>query len=145
MRIKLLILMILAAAVSAPAQKGLEIAGIFDGRYHDNPNAVETVITHNKMLNEYRLKVYHGLTVTGDSDAAEAISKAVAADGKSAEDRELVYKNGQPYYCSYVMPQKNGRNRYIFFLNQYATGGEKAMLIYLEGKADRETVKKLFK
>lgn len=145
MRISLLIIIMLTAVTNMAAQQGLKIAEILDGRYHDNPNAIETVITNNKHLREYKLKVYHGLTITGDQNAAETIGKAVAADGKAAEDREIVYKNGQPYYCFYVMPQKNGRNRYIFFLNQYAAGGNKTMLIYLEGKADRETVKKLFK
>ena len=35
-------------------------------------------------------------------------------------------------------------NRYLFYLNQHAVGKDKLILIYIEGKAGRADVKKMF-
>lgn len=145
MKTLITLLLMLSTAIPLSAQKGLNIAEIFDGRYHDNKHAVVTEITSTKMLRDYNLSKYLGVTVTDEAEAAEVIGKAVKADGKKAIDREVVYKNGQPFYCFYVMPRVNGKNCYIFFLNQYVADGNKVMLLYLEGKADKDTVKKIFK
>lgn len=129
------------------AQSGLNINSLFDGRYKRNPYASEMIVTGTN-AREINLKVYHSIKVT-EKAQQNLIESLVVKDGIKAVDKEVEYRGGQLYYGFYTLPtDKSGNERYIFFLNQnLAQKSPKNMvtLIYMEGKATTEQIKKLIR
>lgn len=137
--------MLMICAVSAAvAQKNLKINQAFDGRYRDNP-AVQEVFITGSQLRGYGLSLYHSLTIQGMPEEAKALEKMVVNDGKNAVDKEIVYRDGGLYYGFYQFDAKFDGYRYIFYLDQNRTGGNKTILIYMEGVASPEVIKKMLK
>lgn len=134
--------MILAAGkASAQLPKGL--AGLFDGPYLENKNATETIITGNP-LKPYSLSLFHSLAVSDNANLALPIEKAVRSDGAKAIWKETVNKGGRLESGVYELPKTKHR-RYILYLNSFIGGGNEATVIYLEGKATPQQIKKLIK
>lgn len=134
-----------AIAIPAVAQKGLNINNLFDGRYRDNDNVVETVVQGGNLSN-YNIDLYHSLTLSDSPDEAASIEALVARDGAGAIDREVSYRDGGLYYAFYELKPRNVIvRRYLFFLNQHRGTGNKIILIYIEGSASQEKIKKMLK
>jgi len=133
--------------MAAMAQEGLNINRLFDGRFKKATGATEIIVTGHQ-AREIGLTVYHSLSVT-DMGQAELIESLVAKDGARAIDKEVEYRNGQLYYGFYSMKKKKRENnRYIFYLNQnLARKSPKntVTLIYMEGSANAEKIKKLIR
>lgn len=144
MRHLMMICILLMSAIGTKAQVGLNINSLFDRRYRDNPAASVTVI-RGEMLRNYDLSSYLAITLNGMPEEAEEIERLVAKDGSNALSREVSYKQGHIYYGFYRLRNYNGIKRYLFYLNQNLHKGNKIMLIYLEGNAETETVKKMLK
>lgn len=141
----LFLMLLLAAAIPAAAQKGLAVGALFDGRYRDIPDARETIISGGQ-LKKHKLSTYRSITLTdAANESADAIERAVRRDGADALSREVQFRDGRLFYGFYRLRRHNDLNRYIFFLNQLAAGGNKVILIYLEGSASPEQVKKMLK
>jgi len=137
----------LLTSMAAMAQEGLNINRLFDGRFKKATGATEIIVTGHQ-AREIGLTVYHSLSVT-DMGQAELIESLVAKDGARAIDKEVEYRNGQLYYGFYSMKKKKRENnRYIFYLNQnLARKSPKntVTLIYMEGSANAEKIKKLIR
>lgn len=146
-RIFLIFLLTSMATLPVLAQSGLNINNLFDGRYKNNPYAVELIVTGSN-AKEINLDVYHSLKVTQKSQQ-NLIESLVVKDGAKAVEKEVEYRSGQLYYGFYTLPQtKKGHNRYIFFLNQNLakkTPKNMVTLIYMEGKATSEQIKNLIR
>ena len=146
-RISLIIITCIVAALPVLAQSGLNINSLFDGRYKKDPHATELIVT-GPGARDINLMVYHSLKVTQKSQQ-NLVESLVVKDGVKAIDKEVEYRGGQLYYGFYCMPAtKSGDHRYIFFLNQnLAKNSPKNMvtLIYMEGKATAEEIKKLIR
>lgn len=141
-RLIILATIILAAAVTSLAQEGLDINSLFDGRFRTVDSAQETIISGGD-LEAYDIDLYHSLTLRAMPDAAAVIEPLVTRDGARAADREVSFRDGALYYGFYTLPKRKGVNRYIIYLNQHPAGGDKIILLYLEGKASAATVRKL--
>lgn len=141
--ITLVMLCALGVSVSL-AQNRLNIGALFDGRYHDEPRASETQISGDKLA-RYALSLYRSLTLTDMPEAAEVIEPLVIKDGARAQDREVSYRDGGLYYGFYQLTPHNGTQRYLFYLNQNRSKGNKIILIYLEGSASRDKIKQMLK
>lgn len=146
-RISLIIIIGIVATMPALAQSGLHINTLFDGRFKKDLHATELIVT-GAGARDINLKVYHSLKVTEKSQQ-NLVESLVVKDGVKAVDKEVEYRNGQLYYGFYTLPAtKSGDHRYIFFLNQnLAHNSPKNMvtLIYMEGKATPEQIKKLIR
>lgn len=146
-RISIIIIICTVATLPAIAQSGLHINSLFDGRFKKDPNATELIVT-GAGARDINLKVYHSLKVTQKSHQ-NLIESLVVKDGVKAVDKEVEYRSGQLYYGFYTLPPtKSKTNRYIFYLNQnLAHNSPKNMvtLIYMEGKATAEQIKKLIR
>jgi len=139
------IVLMLATAITAYAQEGLTIGQLFDGRFRSDQHVMETHITGGQ-LNKHHLDIYRSLSLfRPDASTAENLEKTVRQDGAHARSREIQYKNGKLYYGFYQLPRHGGNNRYLFYLNQLASGGDKIIIIYMEGTATREQVKKMLR
>lgn len=128
-----------AAAVEPPA-----VTTYLNGRPHKDAKASEAVVT-GSALKPYDLDEYRGLTLTDSPAEAAKIEKAVVTDARTAADREISYRDGKIYYAFLTLPPRDGRNRYVFYLNQHLVGGDKIVLIYMRGKADAAQIKKMIK
>lgn len=136
----------LLASLAATAQKGLYINSLFDGRFKKATGATEIIVT-GYQAREIGLDVYHSLSVT-DKGQAELVESLVVKDGVQAIDKEVEFRSGQLYYGFYTMKKAKGNNRYIFYLNQrLARKSPKNVitLIYMEGEASVEQIKKLIR
>lgn len=145
-RIVIILLTVLLTAGVAMAQEGLNINRLFDGRFKKASGVTEIIVTGQQAC-EIGLNVYHSLSVT-DNGQSELVESLVVKDGVSAIDKEVEYRNGQLYYGFYTMKPHKGNKRYIFFLNQnLARKSPKQVvtLIYMEGKASAESIKKLIR
>lgn len=144
-RLYLLMAMLAISMTALYAQSSLNIAQLFDGRYQNDPDAVETLITGSS-LRPYNLSVYRSITITGDKSHAEVIEPLVRRDARKAVDREVINKAGRLYFGFYHMPPtSSGDERYILYLNRHPVGGNKIILLYLEGSASQQQVKRLLK
>lgn len=140
----IIIITAIITVLSCSAQNGLEINSLFDGALRDNPAVDETVINRSNRLKQYNLNIYRGITVTDCPEITDKIEKLVIIDGEKALEREVLYKNGKLNYGFYILKPVNKHNRYIFYLNQHPTGGNKTLLIYLEGKAPKDKIAEMF-
>lgn len=133
----------LMSALALQAQEGLNIAGAFASKYRDMPDATETILTR-KNLRDVSLSLYHGITVKKHPELAGELEAMVARDGAKALNKEVRYASGHLYYGFYSLPARGGLNRYILYLNTHLKpGGDKIMLLYLEGRASVDDVKRL--
>ncbi len=135
----------IVAVFTAAAQTGLGINELFDGRFRSIPSSQETIIKKGDALEAYNLDLYHSLTIRGVASVADEIEPVVTRDGAKATDREVSYRDGKLYYGFYTLPAHKGIRRYIIYLNQHPAGGDKIILLYLQGDASPATVKKLLK
>lgn len=145
MRQLLTALVLLATAAAATAQEGLSVADVFGGRFNDRAGVRETTISGGSLA-AHRLDLYRSLSFDnpGDDDVA-LVERAVKQDGTRATDREVQLRAGRLYYGFYALPRRNSKNRYLLYLNQLAAGGDKLLVIYLEGRASAEQVKNMLK
>ncbi|MBJ2166998.1 MAG: hypothetical protein JFR24_03890 [Muribaculaceae bacterium] len=145
MRHRILLTLILASAFPSLAQKGLAVEHLFHGMFHDYPNATETLINGGD-IKRHKLSLYRSLTLSApDAADIQGIERSVKQDGAHAISREVQFKDKRLYYGFYELPDRDGSNRYLFYLNQLAAGGNKVIVIYMEGSASLEQVKKMLK
>ena len=145
-RITIITLTCLLTVMAAMAQTGLNINRLFDGRSKKAAGATEIIVT-GVQAREIGVTVYHSLSVT-EKNQAELVEAMVVKDGAQAVDKEVEYRNGQLYYGFYTMKKGKRDNRYIFYLNQnLARKSPKNIvtLIYMEGFASQEEIKKLIR
>ena len=139
----IIIIALLVASVAARAAGPAACSKLLTG-YRGNEGAAETIVT-GKALKPYNLEVYQGLTLTDMPGEAARFEAAVAADSRNAADREMTYRAGRLYYAFITLSPEGSKNRYIFYLNQHPAGGDKIILIYMSGKADSDSIKKMLK
>lgn len=133
----------LASPHLARAQKGLHIQDAFSSAYTTLPDATETLLTRSR-LHDVSLSLYRALSLSANPDKALEIERMVLADGRSAISKEVRYTSGHLFYGLYVLPPVGGENRYILFLNgNLSPSGGKMLLLYLEGKASVDDVRRL--
>lgn len=136
-----ILIFVISVTAAASAQVPGAIGRLFDGPFHNSPAATETVIT-GAPLKPYSLSLFHSLTITGNSPAAKEMEQAVREDSRGALWEETESIGGRLRYGIYELKGERQR-RYILFLNTFLTGGDNATVIYLEGKATPEKIKRL--
>ena len=146
MRRIIFILIAIVVSATADAQTGLNIERLLSGHYRKYEN-VDEVIVKGCRLDAYNLSLYHSLVVKNDEGLFRTMEQLVLADGKDAGDKEIANIGSRLYYAFYSLPPANGCRRYLFFKNSsLKKGGENcATLIYMEGGASVEELKKMFK
>lgn len=125
------------------AQENLAINSLFHGRLGKN-NVSETIIKGEK-VEEYGLETYHSLSTKQPALAAK-MSSAVLKDAEEATSKELRYDGGKLYYAfiSFRDPSYNSY-RHILYLNKMLKGGKEIILIFMEGDANVQQIKKMLK
>ncbi len=138
---------VLAAIAPLSAQKGLHIGAAFGGTYQKQKDATEVLLRGNK-IRAYNLSLYRSLVISATSSNALHIERMVKDDGKSAIDKEVSTNGGRISYALYQLKPNNDQRRYIFYRNEAAsarkTSAPKITLIYMEGKATIDALKRSF-
>lgn len=125
------------------AQKDLAINRLFNGRL--GKNCVSETIIKGEKIEEYGLDTYHSLS-TKQPDLAPKIEAAVMEDAKNATSAELQHVGSKLYYAFITFRNYNYNSyRYIIYLNNTLKGGKDIILIYMDGDANVQQVKKMLK
>ena len=140
----ILLIAILKKSLNAAATTPASLAQLFDGTYQKKNHATETIIT-GAPLKPYSLSTFHSLAVTEDPLLALPLEKAAVADGAHALWKETVNKGGRMESGVYELKPQGKNRRYVLYLNSFLSGGNEAIIIYLEGKATPQQIKKLIK
>ncbi len=146
---KLLSTLAVALATTVPlhAQEGLHVATAFGGTFQKQKDATEVLLRGNR-LKQFNLSLYRSLSVNATSSNVLYMERIVKADGKSAVDKEMNTRGGRITYALYQLKPEDGQRRYIFYRNEAASAQKpatpKITLIYMEGKASIEALKRSF-
>lgn len=144
-----LTIIILASAISAWAQNGLNIEPFFDNDIQKTSDGkisiviVEGDYLTNKSALTAEISRYASVTVRNDTDLIEKMEKAVTRDGTKALYKQVSYVDGQMTFGFFVIPPAKKENRYIYFLNKTPKGNPKAILIFISGAATTEEIQDL--
>lgn len=140
----ILIIIMFALPTIAFGQKSMNINKLFDGRYRGNKQVTETLVKGKKM-EAFDLDIYHSLAIADASQVAE-VERLVLEDAKKADQKEVSYIGQKLYYGFYCF---NGSTlhpfRYIFYLNKMLKGGKEVVVIYMDGCANMQQVRKMLK
>lgn len=142
---RLIIIFALMISLGAWAQKGLWISDFFNHPAPYGLEAVETRITGEGDRQLDGIDYYRSMSLKPFKGQDEAVESLVRRDGIKATSRETKYSDSRLNYAFYALPPRNDKNRYILYLNQLPTGGQKVIVIYMEGTATPEQIKNMLK
>lgn len=144
-RIVLLCIIATCCVSISQAQKGLHISDFFE------KNFAKATMVHieGSELKPYHLTLYRSVSFSDTYLVVDAMEKSVLADARQAYSKETGNLGGRLYYAFLALPPLAGRhaNRYIFYRNASLREGGKdeLTLVYMEGSATMDELKKLFK
>lgn len=127
------------------AQKGLSISDFFE-----KPFAKATMVhVEGSELTPYHLTLYRSVSFSDTYLVVDAMEKSVLTDARLAYSKEMGNQGKRLYYAFLALPPRDGHhaNRYIFYRNASLREGGKdeLTLVYMEGSATMDELKKLFK
>ena len=130
-RVMMMFLM-LAAALSASAQKGLGIDELFEGRIVPQERMVETRV-RGKTLEKYQLTYYR--SVRFDASEAETQRLRQLMDNDSRGCFVSVYESNDVYTQKVQVAAREGKNRFLCYQEQRTRKKElrQVTVIYMEG------------
>lgn len=137
--------MLYALPIAAMAQHNLHVEKIFE-KYRNNSKAVE-VMVGGEVLEDYGLWLFHSLTIKAPKEELLSLEQYVLQDASNAINKETGRLGRNLYYGFYQLPeQTKGMNRFLIFRNRSLKGKHlDATIIYLEGKASMNEIKRKFK
>jgi hypothetical protein len=139
--ITLLALLLLAATASA--QRGLKCNPVFVGKVVPRKQMVVTEVYGSSMA-AYNLEYYRGVSFQVDEALAQKVAALVEQDAKEAAVKETE-KVGEFLTYALVQPNSSGRmNRYLCYQARKIGEKWKITLLYLEGVATLDDLKKMF-
>lgn len=134
-------------ALPMTAQKGMQVAELFDGRFKKDNRAVEVLIK-GKELKKYHLTLFRSLTISNAPKVFEKMEELVRKDAVHAVDKEVGTIGNRLYYGFYCFPAQDDTYRYLFYRNTAVktdSGKQpEATLVYMEGQVTLEELKRMF-
>lgn len=137
----------LFGTLSASAQDGLGVKALFEKKYQAKDN-VTVVFVKGQEIKRYGLTMFRSIVMAEGSALSHHVEAIVKKDASKATSKEVAVKNGRLYYGFYSFhPVKSNINRYLLYRNNAlgGTGKSNITLIYMEGKASMEQLRKNFK
>ncbi|MCQ2196414.1 MAG: DUF6108 family protein [Bacteroidaceae bacterium] len=153
-RTSLLLWLLMAPFILAMAQKKLHVSPIFEGKVIPKKRMVETLAKGQSMA-AYNLSYFRSIKVNVTADEMTRIYNIVKQDvGNLEESEDLEYgrENDIVSYCIKHFPLV-GNKQQIMNLNRYlcyqcyesSRGGYNITLVYIEGSAGMQELKRMFK
>ena len=131
----------LCVAVPLCAQRGLQIAQLFDGRFKHDKQCVELLVK-GRSLKPYDLTLFRSLTFDKHAKVLPQVEALVNQDAHKSVDKEVGLVDGRLSYGFYRFPPEKGvkgPHRYIV----YRRTEKQTMLVYMEGYTDIDKLKKM--
>lgn len=139
--VSLLILFLLA--FTATAQRGLKCNPVFAGKVVPAKQMVVTEV-HGSSMAAYKLDYYRGVSFQVDETLAHKVAALVEQDADVASVKETE-KVGDFLTYALVQPSSSGNmNRYLCYQARRIGKTWKITLLYLEGEATLDDLKKIF-
>lgn len=127
----------------ASAQRDLKCYPVFQGKIVPKKQMVVTEARGSSM-SDYKLDYYRGVTIMGEEDLIRQIASLVAMDAEAAPVKETETVGDMLTYAL-VQPASNGKtNRYLCYQARKLDDKWKLTLLYLEGPATLEDLRKTF-
>lgn len=140
--IVLSVFIICALASMTSRAERLNVAPFFKEEFASSPEVTMVAIS-GRQSKWKGLTLYKSVSVSGDSSKADAIAKAVKKDGAKAVFKETSYNDGKLYFGFYGLGGEGRNRKYLFYLDMRPKGGEKTILVYIEGDWSAEEVKSM--
>ncbi len=138
----LAVVLVFSLAGSLAHSEKLNVAQFFKEDFAKN-QAV-TMISFSGAQTDWKgLAQYKSVSVSGDSEKADAIARGVRKDGAKAEFKETSFKDGKLYFGFYGIGGEGKNRKYLFYLDMRPKGKDKTTLIYIEGNWSPDEVKKM--
>ncbi|MDE6023645.1 MAG: hypothetical protein K2G13_09115, partial [Muribaculaceae bacterium] len=118
--IAIIILAFYGVIMARAQDKSLNITPFLSESYSSSGN-VTLVTLSGDQLKVKGMRKYASVSVTGDSELADKISKAVKKDGVKSVSKETTYKDGKLYLGFYNLGGKGDRRQYLFYLDKRPT------------------------
>lgn len=139
-----LFLLAMFCLLSLQAQEGLQVCPFFNSKAN-----VTEVQVKGKELKPFNLTLFRSLTLKSHSEEAIKMEHSVLKDAEKAIDKEEGRIGGRLYYGFYCLkPTDKGCYRYLFYRNQALrkeNKQEEVTLVYMEGYATLDELKRMFK
>ena len=143
-RLLLILTALLLSIWTASAQENLQVGPIFDGKVIP-PKVMKETFIKSSQLDPFNLEQYHSVSFTGDDKVLEEVSRRVLADAENATDQEIHMKEGKLVYAILTFEGANHNNRFICYQCVSKNGSNAITLVYMQGPATLDDLKKLFK
>lgn len=135
---------LLAVTTHAYAQSEMNVAPVFGNTTLGKGQ--KEIIIKGRELKPYNLEYFRSQTLKTTPGQRDAIEKLVKADGQEAADKEIGTIGGHIYYAFYCFRKTDGSYSYLFYRNNTLRNrkSQEITLIYMEGHATLEQLKKMF-
>lgn len=140
--VTLSVILLLTTAGSIAYGKELNVSPFFKEDFAKHPS-VTMVSFSGEQADWEGLSVYRSVSVSGDTEKADAIARGVKKDGAKAEFKETSYKDGKLYFGFYGLGGQGRHRKYLFYLDFRPKGRDKTTLVYIEGDWSADEVKKM--
>lgn len=128
---------------SMNAQQDLKTYPVFQGEVVPGKMMVVTEVRGGGMAT-YKLDYYKGVSFQVGEELAAKVASLVEADAAATDDRETE-KTGSLLTYALLQPKSEGRNnRYLCYQARPVDGQWKITILYLEGPATLEDLRKMF-
>lgn len=148
MRRIVLLIIIIGTTLPLMAQKGHGAARLFDKRFTRHPHAVE-VLVKGAELQPFNLTLFRSLTLSNDAEALAEIERLMMEEREQALDKEEGMIAGRLYYGFYCQAKLEDKGfRYLFYRNaalKKEHPEQEVTIVYMEGYATLEELKRMFK
>ncbi|MDE7386597.1 MAG: hypothetical protein K2N28_05620 [Muribaculaceae bacterium] len=132
----LIFIALCAVTLVAFAQDGLKVDRFFNEPFISSKGVTYITATGEQLKSwKGQITEYRSLQVSGDDDLIKSIENAVKADGAKSETRTVYMSDGHIAYGLYVLPPRDGVNRYLVITTNVdkTTGKTTTNVFYIEG------------
>ena len=142
-KIVISLMALLLLTVSASAQRDLSCYPVFQGKIVPGKQMVVTEVRGSSMA-AYKLDYYRGVSFQADEALAKQVAALVESDAAATESAQTEKVSGFLTYALVQPVSKRKSNRFLCYQARPIGEQWKVTLLYLEGPATLEDLRKMF-
>ena len=142
-KIVISLMALLLLTVSASAQRDLKCYPVFQGKIVPGKQMVVTEVRGSSMA-AYKLDYYRGVSFQADETLAKQVAALVESDAAATESAQTEKVSGFLTYALVQPVSKRKSNRFLCYQARPIGEQWKVTLLYLEGPATLEDLRKMF-
>lgn len=142
-KIVISLMALLLLTVSASAQRDLSCYPVFQGKIVPGKQMVVTEVRGSSMA-AYKLDYYRGVSFQADEALAKQVAALVESDAAATESAQTEKVSGFLTYALVQPVSRRKSNRFLCYQARPIGEQWKVTLLYLEGPATLEDLRKMF-